>query len=39
VVNVTITLSPKNPEFEPIVITADYEADVAVVAEFLSVLG
>lgn len=38
-VNVEVTLRPKNPSFEPIVIEADYEADVSVVAEFLSVLG
>ena len=38
-VNVEITLSSINPDYEPIVITADYEADIAVIAEFLSVLG
>lgn len=38
-VNVQVTLSPKNPDFTPIIVTPDYEADVAVVAEFLSVLG
>ena len=39
IVNVEVTLTPKNPDFEPIVITADFEADVVVIAEFLSVLG
>ena len=34
-----VTLEPINPGFEPIVITADEDADIAVVAEFVSVLG
>ena len=38
-VNVKITLSSLNPDYEPIEISADYEADIAVIAEFLSVLG
>jgi hypothetical protein len=37
--HVEVTLEPVNPDFEPIVLAADEDADVAVVAEFLSVLG
>ena len=34
-----ITLSPENPDFEPIVLRPDYEEAVAVVAEVVEVLG
>jgi hypothetical protein len=34
-----ITLKPQNPEFEPIVLTADDEGLVHVVAEFIAVIG
>lgn|GEM_PF-2192457 len=34
-----VILEPANPEFEPIVIAADEDADVAVVAELVSVLA
>lgn len=37
--HVQITLKPENPAYEPIVIRAEDEADVAVVAEFLEVVG
>lgn len=34
-----ITLSPVNPEFKPIELTAESEDEVAVIAEFVGVLG
>jgi type III restriction enzyme len=34
-----ITLSPLNPEFQPIALTPESEGDVQVIAEFLTVLG
>jgi phage repressor protein C with HTH and peptisase S24 domain len=34
-----ITLSPLNPEFQPIVLTPESEGDVQVIAEWLMVLG
>jgi SOS-response transcriptional repressor LexA len=34
-----ITLAPLNPEFQPIVLTAEAEDEVKVVAEFIGVLG
>lgn len=34
-----ITLAPLNPEFQPIVLTAEFEDEVKVVAEFIAVLG
>ncbi len=37
--HVKITLLPNNRDFEPIEITSDDEADVAVVAELIEVLG
>ena len=37
--HVEVILEATSPEFEPIVIAADGDADVAVVAEFLGVLG
>lgn len=37
--HVKITLSPNNRDFDPIELTSDDEADLAVVAEFLEVLG
>ena len=37
--HVQITLKPKNPEFEPIVLTPEEEGQVMVIAEFVSVIG
>lgn len=37
--HIEVTLEPANADFEPIVIAADEDADVAVVAELVSVLG
>ena len=37
--HVRVTLQPVNPEYDAIVLAADEEADVGVVAEFLAVLG
>lgn len=37
--HIQVTLKPENPDFEPIVIQAEDEAEVAVVAEFLEALG
>ena len=37
--HVSVTLSPLNPEYEPIVVTVDDEADIQVVAEVLEVLA
>ena len=37
--HIKITLSPNNRAFEPIELTSDDEADLAVVAELLEVLG
>jgi SOS-response transcriptional repressor LexA len=34
-----VTLSPINPEFKPIVLTAESEEDVLIIAEWLGVLG
>lgn len=34
-----ITLRPKNPDFEPIVLTCDDEGQVSVIAECTEVLG
>jgi SOS-response transcriptional repressor LexA len=34
-----VTLSPLNPEYEPIVLTPESEEDVQIVAEWLAVLG
>jgi len=34
-----ITLRPENPEFDPIIIRTEDENDVAVVAEFVEVVG
>src|SRR5262249_12042806 len=37
-VNVSVTLAPENSEFEPIVLTPEFEDEVQVVAQLLSVL-
>ena len=37
--HVEITLEPLNPDFDPIVIAADEEAGIGVVAEVVEVLG
>lgn len=37
--HIEIKLLPENPEFKPIVLTAEKEGDVQVVAEFVTVLG
>ena len=34
-----ITLSPLNPDFEPIALTPQSEGDVQVIAEWIGVLG
>jgi len=34
-----ITLSPLNPDFEPIMLTPESEGDVVVIAEWIGVLG
>jgi SOS-response transcriptional repressor LexA len=37
--HLTITLSPRNRDFQPIVLTVDDEGSVAVLAEFIEVLS
>jgi len=37
--HIRITLNPENPEFDPIVLRAEDESEVAVIAEFVEVLG
>ena len=37
--HVSVTLSPRNPDFEPIVLTVEDEAEVRVIAELVAVLG
>jgi SOS-response transcriptional repressor LexA len=34
-----VTLKPLNPEFKPIVLTAESDEDVSVVAEYIATLG
>jgi SOS-response transcriptional repressor LexA len=37
-VNTLVTLSPENPDYDPIELTPEFEHDVLVIAEFVSVL-
>ena len=37
--NIRVTLSPENPDYEPMELTPAFEHDVLVIAEFVSVLG
>jgi type III restriction enzyme len=37
--HVRVTLAPENPQFEPIVLQPEHAADLAIVADFVAVLG